>query len=49
MWRALSVELNIPADLVAIIKNMYIDSKGVLKVSTATTEAIDFLTTKGVK
>ncbi len=42
-------ELHVPHDLVHIIRNMYIDSKGVLQPGTADTAAIDFTTLKVVK
>ena len=42
-------EHNLPADLITIIKNLYVDSKGVLKSTTASGAEISFFTAKGVK
>ena len=42
-------ECSIPPDLINIIRNMYVNSKGVLKKCTSALEDIYFYTFKGVK
>lgn len=49
LWQALVDELGVPDDLVAIIRNMYIDSRGVLRVGEGGDADIWFTASKGVK
>ena len=49
LWSAMVDELNVPSDLVLIIKNMYLESRGVLQQQTSSGICIDFSTFKGVK
>jgi hypothetical protein len=48
LWTALESELNIPTDLIRIIRNMYIDSKGII-YDTCSNNIHEFLANMGVK
>ena len=49
LWTALIDELAVPHDLVKIIKNLYVDSRGVLQKGATSSDDIAFPTAKGVK
>ncbi len=49
LWHELVHTLQVPADLVLLIKNLYVNSRGVLQPSTPDSAGIQFVTSKGVK
>ena len=49
LWAALCEELAIPKDLVQLIKNLYVNSRGVLRPSSVEDDFLAFLTNVGVK
>ena len=48
LWQVMANGLHIPPDLVKLIRNMYIDSKGIIKGSNIH-EYYEFLANMGVK
>jgi hypothetical protein len=48
LWTALESELNIPTDLILIIRNMYIESKGII-YDTHSNNIHEFMANMGVK
>lgn len=48
LWKALVEELKMPSDIVQIVRNMYIESRGVIKKG-GDGEEVFFSSNKGVK
>ena len=49
LWDALIHDLGIPTDLVLLIKNLYVNSRGVIKPKNFSDDFLTFLTSIGVK
>ena len=48
LWKALECELNIPTDLILIIRNMYLQSKGII-IDNKSNTMYEFIANMGVK